>query len=139
MISDWLHHLRRGILNTLTIMSSLRDALSNLEEQTHQIHDLAVQTASRPLAGRFTKAYLQGTQNIFSIIREAANHERGLFNFIGESGLDDAGQPVVEGMAAGNLVERRKPGMVTPLRKPPAAGGDDPVKLLDKALTLVDE
>lgn len=120
-------------------MSSLRDALSNLEEQTHQIHELAVQTASRPLAGRFTKAYLQGTQNIFSIIREAANHERGLFNFIGESGLDDAGQPVVEGMAAGNLVERRKPGMVTPLRKPPAAGGDDPVKLLDKALTLVDE
>jgi len=122
-------------------MTTLRDALSNLEEQTHQIHDAALQTASKPLAGRFTKAYLQGTRNIFSIIREAAGHERGLFDYIGESGVDSNGQAAVEGMATASLVERRKPGLVTPLKKPPSAvaGGDDPVKLLQRALTLVDE
>jgi hypothetical protein len=120
-------------------MTTLRDALSNLEEQTYQIHDLAIQTASRPLAGRFTRAYLDGNKNIFSTIREAAHHERGLFTFVGESGLDDQGQPQREGMPSASFVERRKQEVVTPLRKAPAAGGDDPIKLLDKALTLVDE
>jgi hypothetical protein len=42
-------------------------------------------------------------------------------------------------MPSASFVERRKQEVVTPLRKAPAAGGDDPIKLLDKALTLVDE
>jgi hypothetical protein len=128
-------------------MATLRDALSNLQDQSHQIRALALQTSTQPLAGRFTNAYLNGGRNIFSIIREAVPHERSLFSFIGEG--DAAGQNASntgggEGAVKGNMVERRKPGLVTPLRKTNqgkggSTGSDDPVKLLRTALTLVDE
>lgn len=151
-------------------MSTLFDALANLEQQTHQIRQLALETASEPLAGRFTKAYLQGTHDIFSIIREAAPHERSLFSYIGEGDVGGSGTQTGgssgggggeagsgngrgsnHGGATGNLVERRKPGLVTPLRNHHRASTskqgamhsnssqDDPVKLLKTALTLVDE
>lgn len=143
--------------------NSLTDILDTLNSHSHQLHDLSTSTstAHQPLAGRFTRAYLQGTNNILEIIREAQPHERSLFSYIGEG-------DVLEGQGKGNepgggnpnagagggmrgkIVHKRSVGLSTPLRKvqkPVNAGRkggevdawEDPVKLLNAALTLVEE
>lgn len=145
-------------------MPNLSDLLKTLDSHTAQIHSLALETSTSivPLSGRFTQAYLQGTENILDIIREAQPHERSLFGYIGEgdgggggggnttaannkggSGADNSGAG--GGGVRGKIAQKRKVGLVTPLKKVPTGRGgnvpniEDPVKLLKAALTLVEE
>jgi hypothetical protein len=84
-------------------MPTLLDALSALDSQSDLICQLAAEN-TRP-AGPFTVAQLHGNTNVLDIIRDAEEHERRLFRFIGE-----------QADGKGKMVEKRSKGMVTPLR-----------------------
>ncbi len=133
-------------------MPTLLDALASLATQCALIASLS--DANTVPAGPFTTAQLQGNTNIMSIIRDAEEHEKRLFRYVGD-----------DGAGPGKVVEKRAKGVVTPLRnglgghlkgaggqgtgrvkavgraedEDDAAGWNDPGVLLKTALKLVDE
>lgn len=64
-------------------MPSLQDSLASLSSLSSHITSLSL--ANSAPAGPYTVSYLKSCEDIFTSIREAGPHERGLFTFIGEA------------------------------------------------------